>query len=142
MAHSDHAPEHQGMNTESAAEEQGEQKDLHGFVAGLSHEDKGKLKQILAQHSSDKSMQIAKGGSSSEEDAKVSDAMAKEKQMEMLEDSNMAQSPGIGEDESDDIAKSMLDSRHMRGMATEKPRNLGDRMKQSLASKLKSKGKI
>lgn len=139
MAHSDHMPEHQGMNTEMQ-DDQG--KDLHGLVASLSHEEKGKLKQILSQDQNNKSMQIAKGGPSSEEDAAVSNKMAKENKMEQLEDTNEAGSAGIGEDESDDIAKSMLDSRHMRGMANEKPRNLGERMKQGLASKLKSKGKI
>lgn len=139
MSHGDHMSEHQGMNTDMPQENG---KDLHGLVQSLSHEEKGKLKQILAHDQNDKSMQIAKGGSSSEEDSIVSKKMDEENKLEQLEDANEAGSTGIGEDESDDIAKSMLDSRHMRGMANEKPRNLGERMKQGLASKLKSKGKI
>ncbi len=113
-------------------------KDLHGIVSSLSDGDKVKLKGILDTHL-DKSMQIAKGGSSSEEDGKVKDAMDKENQETSLEES---QEHDLGSDGSDDIAKSMLDSKHLSGAPTGKPRNLGERMKQGLAAKLKGKGKI
>ncbi len=110
-------------------------KDLHGLVAGLDDGEKMKLKGILDSHM-DKSMQIAKGGSSSEEDGKVKAAMGKENQETSLEE-NEEHDGG-----SDDIAKSMLDSKHMGSSPVAPPRNLGERMKQSLASKLKGKGKI
>jgi hypothetical protein len=124
----DHAPEH----AEGGA-------DLHGFVAGLSDQEKSKLKSIL---SSDQNAQkIAQGAPSSEEQGKIAEAMEGESEMHGLEASQDA-GHGISEDESDEIGKSMLDSRHIRGMATEKPKNLGERAKQYIASKLKAKGKI
>jgi hypothetical protein len=113
-------------------------KDLHGFVASLNDGDKSKLKSILDSHA-DKSMQIAKGGSSSEEDGKVKDAMTKENGETDLQEK---QEQDSGEIDSDDIAKSMLDHKHLSGGPVAPPKNLGERMKQGLAAKLKGKGKI
>ncbi len=113
------------------------QKDLHGLVASLSPDEKHSLKTIL---NSDKgSQEIAKGGASTEEKGKIQAAMDEENSESALEEQN-EQQPGQS---SDDIALSMLDSRHTgANPPTEKPRNLGERMKMSLASKLKGKGKI
>ena len=116
-------------------------KDLHGIAAGLNDGEKMKLKGILDTHL-DKSMQIAKGGSSTEEDGKVKEAMGKENQETDLEE-KQENSSGSAIHDSDDIAKSMLDSKHLSdNPAPMKPRNLGERMKQGLAAKLKAKGKI
>ncbi len=49
---------------------------------------------------------------------------------------------GMSSNESDDIAKSMLDSRSTGANPITQPRNLGERMRMNLASKLKGKGKI
>ena len=81
---------------------------------------------------------IAKGGASSDEQAKIQDAISKENNESSLEES---QEQSFGDHE-DDIAKSMLDSRHLGGNPPTNPRNLGERMKINLASKLKAKGKI
>lgn len=133
----DHAPTHENMESMSHDSKEGHDgsKDMMSLVASLSDKEKYDLKCVLDGHMASDDKKIAQGAPSSEEKMKVSEQM--NKQNEELEEG-----PGLGEDESDDIAKSMLDSRHMRGMATEKPRNLGERMKQSLASKLKMKGKI
>ncbi len=120
----------------------GEGKDLHGLVASLSDHEKSSLKTILDKDQSSNGMDIAKGNPSKQEHQKIAQASAQEDQENALEEASESPSQEIGEEQSDDIAKSMLDSRHMRGMATEKPRNLGERMKQSIAAKLKSKGKI
>ncbi len=114
-------------------------KDLHGLVASLDDGQKTKLKSILASHG-DKSTQIAKGGSSSEEDGKVKDAMDKENAETGLQEK---QEQDLGGADSDDLAKSMLDTKHLNGSTPSgPPRNLGERMKMSLAAKLKGKGKI
>ncbi len=116
-------------------------KDLHGIASSLNDGQKMKLKGILDTHL-DKSMQIAKGGSSSEEDGKVKSAMDKENNESQLEEQE-ENSSGSSVHDSDDIAKSMLDTKHLSdNPAPMKPRNLGERMKQTLAAKLKSKGKI
>lgn len=115
------------------------QKDLHGLVAGLSEGEKHSLKQILDSQKTD-GQAIAKGGASTEEQGKINDAMAQENQENSLEEQE--ENGQMSPDKSDQIAMSMLDTRHKNGMATEKPRNLGERMKQSLAGKLKAKGKL
>ena len=116
---------------------------VKAIIASLQPHEKNLMEQMLDKQSgeSDEALKIAQGKPSSEEHQKIAEASQKENQMNQLEDQE-EQGHGISEDQSDDIAKSMLDSRHMRGMANDKPRNLGDRMKQSLASKLKAKGKI
>ncbi len=129
LMENDHAPSHDAGNT----------KDLHGFVESLNDHDKMKLKSIL--NDSGKTAQaIMTGAPSSEEKEQIAEQSDKDSQRQTLtEMSDVDQMP---EDQSDEIGKSMLDSRHLRGMATEKPKNLGDRVKQSIASKLKAKGKI
>lgn len=120
----------------------GNGKDLHGLVASLSPHEKMSLQSILQKDSGMDGQAIAKGMPSKEEHAKIAQASAQESKENMLEESQETPQTELSEDQSDDIGKSMLDSRHMRGMATDKPRNLGDRVKQSIASKLKAKGKI
>ncbi len=130
--------DHQEMSHGSLHAEDAD-KDLHGLVASLSDGQKSKLKGILDSHV-DKSMQIAKGGSSSEEDGKVKSAIHKENDETALEEKEEHDSGNL---DSDDLAKSMLDSKHLNGSApVAPPRNLGERMKMSLAAKLKGKGKL
>lgn len=119
----------------------GQGKDLHGLVASLSDHEKQALKGILDKDVNG-GMDVAKGNPSKQEHQKIAQASQEENETNAAEAAEQDPRLGVGEEQSDEIAKSMLDSRHMRGMATEKPRNLGERMKQSLASKLKSKGKI
>lgn len=131
--HSAPAPSHEGAPGGHV------QHDLHGFVGSLSDEEKAQLKSIL--HSDQGNTQsIAKGGPSTEEQSKIADAIAEENQENMLDAGQHG--GGLSEDESDEIGKSMLDSRHLRGQATEKPKNLSERAKQYIAGKLKAKGKI
>ncbi len=133
--------DHQDMGHDSAHSDD-KQKDLHGLVASLSDGEKHKLKSILSNDSGDKSQAIAKGGPSSQEDAKVKSAIDDENNETALQERE-EQAPGAPGHDSDDIALSMLDSRHLGGNPPEgKPRNLGERMKMSLAAKLKGKGKI
>lgn len=133
----DHGATHSAQHVD-----EGQGKDLHGLVASLSPDEKQALKGILDKDNNSNGMDIHKGLPSKEEHAKIAQASAQENSVNALEDAEGDPGGNLGEDKSDDIAKSMLDSRHMRGMATEKPRNLGERMKQSLAGKLKAKGKI
>lgn len=135
----DAQPMHPAAGADHTADHAESGKDLHGFVAGLSHDEKSKLKSIL-NDSSQNTQAIAKGGPSSEEQGKIAQAMAQENQMNALDEAS--EHEGISEDQSDEIGKSMLDSRHINGMATEKPKNLGERAKQYIAAKLKAKGKI
>lgn len=111
-------------------------KDLHGIVASLSDSEKHELKGML---SVDMSQSIIKGGPSSEERGKIAQESSKQDQENSMADQDVPMQSA----DSDEIAKSMLDSRHMGSNApTGKPRNLGERMKMGLASKLKAKGKI
>lgn len=128
--------DHQDMGHDSAHADD-KQKDLHGLVASLSDSEKTNLKALL--HSDGAGAEkIAKGSPSSEEQGHIQDAMTKENGMNQLESDDESH-----EDFSDNIAKSMLDSRHLGGNPpTGKPRNLGERMKMNLASNLKAKGKI
>lgn len=111
-------------------------KDLQGIVASLTDNEKHQLKGML---NVDNSQAIAKGNPSSDEKAKIAQESSKQDQMnDMSQQNDPMQSA-----DSDEIAKSMLDSRHMGSNApTGKPRNLGERMKMGIASKLKAKGKI
>ena len=77
-------------------------KDLHSIASSLNDGEKSKLKGILDSHL-DKSMQIAKGGSSTEEDGKVKDAMGKENQETDLEE-KQENSSGSEMNNSDEIA--------------------------------------
>jgi hypothetical protein len=134
--------DHQDMTHGSEHSEDAD-KDLHSLASSLTDGQKSKLKSILDTHL-DKSMQIAKGGSSSEEDGKVKAAMGKENaETDLQEKQEQDEGNASGGVDSDDIAKSMLDSKHLNSsVPAAPPRNLGERMKQSLAAKLKGKGKI
>ncbi len=134
--------DHQDM-THGSEHADDKQKDLHGFVASLSEGDKHQLKGILAKDSGagKNEQHIAKGGASTEEQGKISEAMAKGNQESDLEEKEENDN-GISSNQSDDIAKSMLDSRSMGANPITQPRNLSERMKMHVASKLKSKGKI
>lgn len=137
------------MHEEAEAEMAPSGKDaqaIQGLIEQLSPAQIEQLKAMLGggspdANSNDVSMGINKGNPSKQEQMKIAAAASEENEQNALEEAN-APTTEISEEQSDEIAKSMLDSRHMRGMATEKPRNLGERMKQSLASKLKMKGKI
>jgi hypothetical protein len=115
-------------------------KDLHGMVASLSDDQKGKLKNILNNQMADPSG-ISKGNPSSEEQGHIADAAAEEhKENDLI---NQDEGHAMDPDQSDAIAKSMLDSRHLgENPPTGKPRNLGERMKMSVMNKLKAKGKL
>lgn len=133
--------DHQDMGHPSQHAAEGD-KDLPGFVASLSEHEKHSLKQMLDKNPSS-ALNIAKGEPSKEEQAKIEQQSAKDMNEEMQELEAMPAKGSVPENESDEIGKSMLDSRHMRGMAVnDKPRNLGERVKQSIAAKLKAKGKI
>jgi len=134
--------DHQDM-THGSEHADDKQKDLHGFVASLSDGDKHQLKSILAKDSTGgkNEQHIAKGGASTEEQGKIQDAMAKGNKEADL-DENEEHDAGISSSQSDDIGKSMLDSRSMGANPITQPRNLGERMRMNLASKLKGKGKI
>lgn len=131
---------------DGANEPGGGGKDLLGLVASLSSDERGKLKDILhAAGSNDQA--IAKGGASSEEQKKIQDQINADDMREKLED-EPGQEAGdddggsITPDQSDDIGKSMLDSKYNNGPLESKPRNLSDRVKNHIASNLKSKGKL
>ena len=126
--------DHQHMG--HAAQHADDPKDLHGLVASLSSSEKHNLKSILDNDKG--AMAINKGEPSSEEKGKIEAAIGEENQESSLEEQQ--ESPSH---DSDEIARSMLDSRHLGSNPPQgKPRNLGERMKMSLASKLKGKGKI
>lgn len=131
---------HEGQHVEQPSDEGG--KDLHGLVASLNPHEKEALKSILDKDKGQNGMAVSKGEPSSQEHKKIAEASAQEQTRQSAEEASEQGEGQIDPNDSDEIAKSMLDSRHMRGMATEKPRNLGERMKQSLTSKLKAKGKI
>lgn len=115
-------------------------KDLHGLVASLSDSEKHQLKGML---NSDNTQAIMKGGPSSDEKGKIAQESSKQDRENDMEQMSDDHGNAVDPVDSDEIAKSMLDSRHMGSNApTGKPRNLGERMKMGLASKLKAKGKI
>ncbi len=116
-------------------------KDMHSLVKSLDEGQKSTLKTLLQADAADTS-KIAKGGPSTEEKGHIQDAITKENGTNQLEESQ-EDSSGSAVHDSDDIAKSMLDSKHLGdNPPVGKPRNLGERMKMSLAAKLKGKGKI
>lgn len=122
-------------------------KDLHGIAQSLDEGQKTKLHSILSSHLQGKGNDIAKGEPSTEEQGKIAEAAGNEKQTNSLmskQDENSNDEHSLVSDvDSDEIGKSMLDSRHLGGNPpTGKPRNLGERMKMGVMNKLKSKGKI
>lgn len=115
------------MAESSPAPEKG--MDLQALVESLNDEQKAELMGLLDSSNGDTSA-VMQGAPSQAERGKIA-------QRSVEEDSG-----GVGEEESDEIAMSMLDSRDKRGTASEKPSGLGARMRQGLAQKLKGKGKL
>ena len=115
---------------------------LHEFVAGLNDAQKAQLKGMLDK-SSKAVTEIQKGGPSSKEQAMIAEASSEENMRNAaIDESDELEMNAGGEDKSDEIAMSMLDHKAKTGNPDVKPLNLGDRMKMSLAQKLKSKGKL
>ncbi len=108
---------------------------LHEFVAGLNDQQKGELKTILDKGSNG-AQEIAKGGPSSHEKQMIGKEAAAENESNALEQAEH------DPQDSDEIAMSMLDHNSKNAAPDQKPRNLGERMKFDLASKLKQKGKL
>lgn len=129
-------------------------KDLLGMVASLSEQERGKLKDILSAAGTGNEQGIAKGDPSSEEQMKIQQQVGLDKAKVQASDNSGAEpgdeaaeaevnpDPAHQSDQSDDIAKSMLDSKYNNGPITAPPRNLGERMKNAVATKLKGKGKL
>lgn len=117
--------------------EEGGGADLHALIAGLSHEEKSNLQQILSEDMGNAS-EITKGAPSSEEHKKIGEAIGKENEMNAAEEGEEE----IENADSDAIGKSMLDSRDMGSNPITEPRNLGERMRMSVTNKLKAKGKL
>ena len=135
--------DHQDMShySEHAEDKTDDQKDLHGLVASLNDEEKSKLKSILDK---DASSEIQKGGPSTNEKSQIQAAIKQEDQSNALEQQDTEDrypGSGVSEEQSDEIGKSMLERKHMSGDVG-KPRNLGERARMAIASKLKAKGKI
>ena len=118
-----------GEMMEESAPPQGAGVDMKSLVGALSQDQKMQLLKILVSSSGaspdqGKKLPIEEGGQSpGEED-------------------DLEESLGEGHESEDQIAESMIaSSDKMRAGSGEKPRNLGERMKFNLASKLKNKGK-
>lgn len=123
-----------GPSQSSPMNDQGGDKlqDLKALVDSLSPDQKEELQGLLAESAEgsemgdgSNEMQIPNGAPSSDERSKVQAKM---------------DGGSLSEDDSDDIAASMTDRRYAN--ENTQPRNLGERMKMSLASKLKGKGKL
>lgn len=102
--------------------------DLKSLVSSLSDDQKMQLLGILMkdQGMGNTKVEIEKGGMGPGEEAELAD----ESDLE-----------GDEQESEEDIAESMLSSADkMRAAQGAKPRNLGERMKMNLASKLKKKG--
>lgn len=127
-------------STHSSLHADDKSKDLHGFVASLSDQEKGKLQHIL-NTGGNAAMDIAKGAASSEERGKIDSAIQTENQENSLQaQQDQAEHPDV---DSDEIQKSMLDHKSIASVGSDmKPRNLGERAKMSAAKNLKAKGKI
>lgn len=128
-----------GGSTHQSMHADDKQKDLHGLVASLSEDEKGKLKHILSNDGS-RAMAIQKGEPSSEEQGKIEESIAEENQENALDTQhNQERHP----EDSDEIAMSMLDHKSIAAAGTgQKPRNLGERARMAGAEKLKAKGKL
>ena len=111
---------------------------LHEFVAGLNDQQKSDLKSILDKSGSGAS-EIQKGGPSTHEKQLIAKEAQAENESNQMEQAEHEQGPDYDEDE---IASSMLDHNSKNAAPGQKPRNLGERMRFGLASKLKTKGKI
>lgn len=119
---------------------------LHDFVSGLSEQEKHSLKGILEKDKAT-GQEIAKGGPSTDEKNAISGRIAEENPetdlAEKDEEDRGFEGPGHNPAiDSDAIGKSLLDSRYTGGNEMPHSRNLGERVKHSIATKLKAKGKI
>lgn len=104
--------------------------DLKEMVMSMSPEDKMALLQMLQSDMKADPMAIQKGGQSPGEKMEIEMAMNEEG----MDDDNESE---------DEIMESMISSADKtRAENGSKPRNLGERVKMNLASKLKSKGKV
>lgn len=111
----------------------GQELDLESLVAALSPEQKTELMGLI-QESDQDPMAVEKGEPTSEETGKI--------EAQMSDDGGEGADEPASED-SDEIAMGMLDNRQKSGGGMDaKPRNLGERMRQGLATQLKAKGKI
>lgn len=121
-----------GMSEQAPAQDPA-QPDMQGLVESLSSEQKQQLMELLAQSTQEEN-EIDKGAPSSDE----KQAINAQVQAQAGEQGESAPS-----EESDEIAKSMLDRNSLeKAEAGVKPRGLGDRAKMYMAKKLKGKGKI
>lgn len=123
------------MSTPEAPEQAGS-KNLLGLVASMSDEDRATLKDILAASEGAKSSDIEKGAAGKDEQMAVAGKMAEDSAEHEAEE---------GEEpvDSDEIGRSMLDSRLAKGVPEgAQPRGLSDRVKFGIADKLKAKGKL
>lgn len=125
----------EGYEDQKQTPESGENGGLKQLVASLSDDQKNELMSLLKAETTDESADIAKGEPSQDERQAIDAQMAKDDAESAAEDKGEA-------DESDDIAMSMLDHNSMNAQPGTQPRNLSERVKMSLASKLRSKGKI
>lgn len=107
------------------------------LLMSLGEDEKEELKMLLmADEEKTPSNKVQMGEPSSEEKAKIDTMMAAEEMSDEAEDEM------DGAVDSDEIAMGMLDSRFKNADPSMKPRNLSERVKMSMASKLKAKGKI
>lgn len=126
------------MSTPDAPEESGS-KNLLGLVANMSEEDRSKLKDILAASEGSSSTEVEKGAPSKNEHMAIANKMSQD---EESEEASEGEDPGQ-ETDSDEIGRSMLDSRLAKGVPEGmQPRGLSDRVKFGIADKLKAKGKL
>lgn len=126
------------MNIPDAPEESGS-KNLLGLVASMSDEDRAKLKDILAASEGSNEADVEKGAPTKGEHAAIHEKMEADSEEHEAEENS---EPGQ-EASSDEIGRSMLDSRFNKGTPEGmQPRGLSDRVKFGIADKLKAKGKL
>lgn len=117
--------------------------DMHALAASLSDGDKSKLMSLLSGSGgkSASASDIEKGKPSDTERAAIDRKMMEGNTGDPMDGPD--DDGSIGDDERDDIAMSMLDTKHKNGdFQAAKPLNLGDRAKMKMAQNLKGKGKI
>jgi hypothetical protein len=124
-----------GQESDMGGGEQAPGAEMQGLVAQLSPEQKTHLLELLVQEAKG-SEGVDKGEASGAERAEVAAQAAEDQESE-------ADGSELSGDESDDIAMSMVDPRAKQMAEGQgQPRNLSERAKMSMASKLKSKGKL
>ncbi len=118
------------MDEVPAPPQKGGGMNMQSLVSALSDDQKSQLLSLLVAGDKGQSpapkdpMAIEKGGMGPGEESEIEDSL------------------GDGHESEDDLAESMISSSDkMRSANGDKPRNLSERMKFDLASKLKNKGK-